>query len=167
MLFSPIFPGRYTEFDGVRGVAILLTIACNTILGWGPELEQKVWFLLAEGGWIGVQIFFVLSGFLITGILRPEALNNFPGGIFAAQLAITGSVTVLSFVLAEISDHLFEKRFLDLRRHFPRRRFPADKLLPFKLRRLRQTASSIEIIFALIATKFRMEVEALHSDQFN
>jgi peptidoglycan/LPS O-acetylase OafA/YrhL len=69
MLFSPVFPGRYTEFDGVRGVAILLTIACNSIISWGPGLNQKIWFVLADGGWIGVHLFFVLSGFLITGIL--------------------------------------------------------------------------------------------------
>ncbi|WP_263415279.1 acyltransferase family protein [Terriglobus albidus] len=48
--------GRLQQLDGIRGIAIILVFAVHTyFLSWG---------------WIGVQIFFVLSGFLITGILR-------------------------------------------------------------------------------------------------
>lgn len=74
--------GRYPELDGVRGIAILLTIMCNTIItneaGWAGEL----WRHGANAGWIGVQLFFVLSGFLITEILLgsrsgPNFLRNF------------------------------------------------------------------------------------------
>lgn len=58
--------------DGVRGVAILLVMTRHfahfaaphtTGLGLWRYLE------LASLGWIGVDLFFVLSGFLITGIL--------------------------------------------------------------------------------------------------
>jgi peptidoglycan/LPS O-acetylase OafA/YrhL len=70
MSFSTANPGRFAELDGVRGVAIALTLACNTlVVGRGPGYGEKVWNILASGGWIGVQLFFVLSGFLITGIL--------------------------------------------------------------------------------------------------
>ena len=41
--------------DGLRGVAIILVI-----------LFHYTWL---TSGWVGVQLFFVLSGFLITGIL--------------------------------------------------------------------------------------------------
>jgi len=44
------------SLDGVRAVAILLVIYFH-------------FFYLLECGWIGVQLFFVLSGYLITGIL--------------------------------------------------------------------------------------------------
>ncbi len=54
---------RIPELDGVRAIAILLVIGCH----YEPFSE------LAGGlpsyGWIGVDIFFVLSGFLITSIL--------------------------------------------------------------------------------------------------
>lgn len=58
--------------DGVRGIAILLVLANHfaTLLGLegtGPVSHALV--KLAAAGWTGVNLFFVLSGFLITGIL--------------------------------------------------------------------------------------------------
>lgn len=46
--------------DGVRGLAILAVIVFNTL---GATSQ------IASVGWMGVDLFFVLSGFLITGIL--------------------------------------------------------------------------------------------------
>lgn len=47
---------RY-EIDGLRAVAVLAVIIAHTGLGWLP------------GGFVGVDVFFVISGFLITGII--------------------------------------------------------------------------------------------------
>jgi peptidoglycan/LPS O-acetylase OafA/YrhL len=64
-------PGRRVPvFDGVRGVAILSVIAYHTagLPGSTAGLDR----LIQRGtgaGWLGVDLFFVLSGFLITGIL--------------------------------------------------------------------------------------------------
>src|SRR5512146_2421844 len=61
------------SFDGVRGLAILLVIAYHTVgataypdatLGWARPLLMS--------GWAGVDIFFALSGFLITTLLLRE-----------------------------------------------------------------------------------------------
>lgn len=56
--------GHRPALDGVRGLAILLVLAVHTshLFGWS----------LLKGGSIGVDIFFVLSGFLITCILLEE-----------------------------------------------------------------------------------------------
>lgn len=61
--------GRIPELDGLRGVAILLVLAGHyfSVPGVGAAaLLSGYWFRL---GWTGVDLFFVLSGFLIGGIL--------------------------------------------------------------------------------------------------
>jgi peptidoglycan/LPS O-acetylase OafA/YrhL len=54
---------RIPELDGLRGIAILLVICCHY------ELLSRLFWRLPSFGWIGVDIFFVLSGFLITSVL--------------------------------------------------------------------------------------------------
>lgn len=63
-------PARYPSLDGVRGIAILLVLLHNTdeMTGHNSALDHVV-DVLMDRGWIGVQLFFVLSGFLITGAL--------------------------------------------------------------------------------------------------
>jgi peptidoglycan/LPS O-acetylase OafA/YrhL len=63
-------PAHLPALDGVRGLAILLVIWFHQTIYFqpaaGPDLIYK---RLARMGWCGVDLFFVLSGFLITGIL--------------------------------------------------------------------------------------------------
>lgn len=56
--------------DGVRGCAIVLLLMHQLLLPARPRAAAlRVVELALEMGWAGVQLFFVLSGFLITGIL--------------------------------------------------------------------------------------------------
>ena len=79
---------RIAELDGIRGLAILSVLFYH-FFWWGSDgndwhgLGHYVW-KLAQVGWAGVNLFFVLSGFLITGILldakdRPHFFKNFYG----------------------------------------------------------------------------------------
>ena len=55
--------------DGLRGIAIVLVLLMHSV--W-LEPTRALWGAVnatAEAGWIGVDLFFVLSGFLITRIL--------------------------------------------------------------------------------------------------
>jgi peptidoglycan/LPS O-acetylase OafA/YrhL len=62
------------ELDTVRGVAILMVFVFHAFEDFAPSGPKiPVWehlFLSTVSlGWAGVNVFFVLSGFLITGIL--------------------------------------------------------------------------------------------------
>lgn len=48
------------DVEGLRGVAVLLVVGCHCDISW------------CAGGFVGVDIFFVLSGYLITGLLAAE-----------------------------------------------------------------------------------------------
>src|SRR5205085_9853517 len=56
---------RLPQLDAIRGVAILMVIFHNQTPKY-PSLHLQHIF---ANGWMGVDLFFVLSGFLITGIL--------------------------------------------------------------------------------------------------
>jgi peptidoglycan/LPS O-acetylase OafA/YrhL len=57
--------------DGIRGIAILLVVLHHSLQGWGPEQSafERICRSALGHCWVGVDLFFVLSGFLITGIL--------------------------------------------------------------------------------------------------
>ncbi|HWZ51693.1 MAG TPA: acyltransferase [Granulicella sp.] len=68
--FSPIdFKTRLPALDGIRALAITLVFA-EHFGGRSPEgVVLRLINLIRQRGWVGVDLFFVLSGFLITGIL--------------------------------------------------------------------------------------------------
>jgi peptidoglycan/LPS O-acetylase OafA/YrhL len=64
-------PGAHAPaLDGLRGVAIACVMAYHqTLIAGTPSALDRAFAFLPLGGWAGVDLFFVLSGFLITGIL--------------------------------------------------------------------------------------------------
>src|SRR5215472_3093603 len=56
---------KIPQLDAVRGLAILVVMMHNISPKYPVFYSQK----LFSNGWMGVDLFFVLSGFLITGIL--------------------------------------------------------------------------------------------------
>jgi peptidoglycan/LPS O-acetylase OafA/YrhL len=60
------------DIQGLRGLAVVLVVLCQARLGIVP------------GGFVGVDVFFVISGFLVTGLLTDE-------------LARTGRIALVAF----------------------------------------------------------------------
>src|ERR1700676_3441511 len=81
-LLRPVMP----ELDAVRGIAILGVVVYHAFY-WSRDLSlysnlQRTFFSFTSAGQFGVPLFFVLSGFLITGILldsraRPNYYKRF------------------------------------------------------------------------------------------
>lgn len=65
---------RAAELDFLRGVAVILVLFCH----------QYIFLKIAQFGWIGVDLFFVLSGFLVSGLLFSEfkKYGNIKPGLF-------------------------------------------------------------------------------------
>lgn len=62
-------PVRLLALDGLRGLAIVLVMLFHFVAMPAHSLIDQPLVVLARYGWTGVDLFFVLSGFLITGIL--------------------------------------------------------------------------------------------------
>ena len=81
---NSVTPMRHLAgLDGVRAIAILIVVAYHTLQNVPrPTFAQNLVLHVAAQGWVGVDLFFVLSGFLITGILldsrgRDHSLQTF------------------------------------------------------------------------------------------
>jgi peptidoglycan/LPS O-acetylase OafA/YrhL len=80
-------PTRTPALDGLRGIAILLVIPHNsdtfaTFKDWAFPFA-----FVAHIGWTGVQLFFVLSGFLITSnLLDSRGSNNYYLAFYARRV---------------------------------------------------------------------------------
>ncbi len=73
-ILRPVMP----ELNAVRGVAILMVFLFHAFEDFNPAASnvpawEHLFLSTVSLGWIGVNLFFVLSGFLITGILLDSA----------------------------------------------------------------------------------------------
>jgi peptidoglycan/LPS O-acetylase OafA/YrhL len=115
--------GHLAPLDGLRGIAILMVVCVH--FGFAAEfpasshhsagvLVQRIMF----AGWAGVDLFFVLSGFLITRILLatrggPRYIRNFYGRrmlrIFPLYFGSVLAGLLLFHVLLPSQSHLLEE----------------------------------------------------------
>ena len=95
-MFSPAADRYRPDIDGLRAVAVLLVLHFHAFPGAVP------------GGFIGVDIFFVISGFLITAIIARELgskkfsllgfYNRRVRRIFPALIVVLGAVLILGWL---------------------------------------------------------------------
>jgi peptidoglycan/LPS O-acetylase OafA/YrhL len=99
--------GRHIPaLDGIRALAILLVIPHNVdVMSTSYPAFDFPAAALMHAGWIGVQLFFVLSGFLISGnLLDSRGTSHFFSAFFVRRalriLPLYFSVLVIALVLA-------------------------------------------------------------------
>jgi peptidoglycan/LPS O-acetylase OafA/YrhL len=81
-------PKRLPALDGIRGVAIIWVVLHNAMdIPVAPATGfPRLIGALAHPGWIGVQLFFALSGFLITyGLLKTQGSHNYFRNFYARR----------------------------------------------------------------------------------
>ncbi len=83
-------PPYIPELDGIRAIAVLMVVLMHVLalddqsVNALRTIAPPIVIGILGHGWLGVDLFFVLSGFLITGILldtkeHPRYLRNFYG----------------------------------------------------------------------------------------
>src|SRR5215469_4900880 len=94
--------GFREDIEGLRAIAVLLVIAYHAQI------------LKCRGGFLGVDIFFVLSGYLITNLLREEIIRNESISLLhfysrrvrrllpASTVVVVGAAFVAAFALSPI-----------------------------------------------------------------
>jgi peptidoglycan/LPS O-acetylase OafA/YrhL len=103
---KPPNPASYRpDVDGLRAIAVLAVIAFHA----SPAL--------LSGGFVGVDVFFVISGFLISGLIAKEMENgnfSFAGfytrrikRIFPAYIVVAATTLVISSFLLIPNDYIF------------------------------------------------------------
>ncbi|WP_372366304.1 acyltransferase family protein [Candidatus Uabimicrobium sp. HlEnr_7] len=77
---KPEYQGHIKGLDGIRGIAIILVMVFHFFVEWPYWTHGNFWinilgfsFRLCD---VGVQTFFVLSGYLISGILLDQRSSN-------------------------------------------------------------------------------------------
>jgi peptidoglycan/LPS O-acetylase OafA/YrhL len=94
--------------DGLRGIAILSVVVFHT-LSIAPQTSffDKIIVHLGSLGWMGVDLFFVLSGFLITGILIDQRLKPRYFRTFFARRVLRIVPAYAAFLFSSCSSHLW------------------------------------------------------------
>src|ERR1051326_4629379 len=62
-------PKQIPSLDGLRAISILLVIVAHVAISYEDHITLRYWL---DHGRLGVRIFFVISGFLITSLLLDE-----------------------------------------------------------------------------------------------
>jgi peptidoglycan/LPS O-acetylase OafA/YrhL len=101
---------RIEFLDGLRGVAIMLVILFHAFARW-PEIVpyHNLYsdFFLFKYGYLGVQLFFLISGFVI--LMTLERTNSFLQFIYKRWLRLFPAMFIATILIYITSQFLFER----------------------------------------------------------
>jgi peptidoglycan/LPS O-acetylase OafA/YrhL len=87
--------------DGFRGIAVLIVIGAHSTLVFRPSLLRTV----VPSGFLGVDLFFVLSGFLITALLLTEQMRSPTRRISFSRFYLRRALRLLPALFALLAVH--------------------------------------------------------------
>jgi peptidoglycan/LPS O-acetylase OafA/YrhL len=108
---------RIIEIDGIRGFAILLVISfhyINNQLIESTNFLGKIMAKVTSFGWVGVDLFFVLSGFLIGSVLLNNKISiNYFSTFYKRRLVriFPNYVLLITLFLFIIKSGYFDKNY--------------------------------------------------------
>ena len=118
-----VFSGHVPALDGVRGLAILAVLLFHFVVPVNPRgrIDAAITWLFSYGA-LGVDLFFLLSGFLITGILydsrtNPSYFTNFYVRRVLRIFPLYYGVLVLVFLVVPAIPALHGSEIAGLRSH--------------------------------------------------
>lgn len=101
---------RIEFLDGLRGIAIMLVVMFHAYARW-PEIVpyNKLFsdFFLFKYGYLGVQLFFLISGFVI--LMTLEKTNSFLQFIYKRWLRLFPAMFIATTLIYITSQFLFER----------------------------------------------------------
>src|ERR671924_64261 len=110
---------RLGSIDVLRAVAVLLVVGHHMKLpDSGPTVLRSALAMWQRGGWVGVDLFFVLSGFLVSGLLFREYLRHgtVHVGRFLARRGLKIYPAFYCFLLASLAALVCRKGWPPARR---------------------------------------------------
>lgn len=100
----PAIAGQVPALDGLRALAIILVMARHGLRaeGHAPALMIGGWDALAPlvNGWVGVDLFFVLSGYLIAGSLMRDGAPGIGAYVVNRALRILPAYYAVLLIVA-------------------------------------------------------------------
>lgn len=101
---------RIDYLDGFRGVAIILVILFHAFGRWPnlvPYGEYYAQLLIVKYGWVGVELFFIISGFVI--FMTLDKSENYLGFIYKRWLRLFPAMLIVSTFIFLTAPFFYER----------------------------------------------------------
>jgi peptidoglycan/LPS O-acetylase OafA/YrhL len=103
---------RLSQLDGIRGLAVAAVVITHlgdfSVIGIAKTTATSAMHRFLKPGWMGVDIFFVLSGFLITSIiLKERSRPNFWSSFYLRRAFRILPAFLTVYLVSLLATHLF------------------------------------------------------------
>lgn len=98
---------RIDSLDGLRGIAVLMVICFHAFSRWGEVLRYGDRYDYFSWGMVGVELFFIISGFVI--FITLERTSNFKVFLFKRWLRLFPAMLVATLIIFFTAPFFFER----------------------------------------------------------